>query len=149
MRVRVAIAVLIAGVTGQSAWALPKSCAGMKLSRYIAEREADGNLGVRERAVDGSMSPDELRCLADQGHRRAMFELGRRYEEGEGVSVDLSKAEQFYQKAATDIPENRTIYMPPVTLGGSGRLLVLRNANASSGLDESKRRLIDIRGKHQ
>jgi TPR repeat protein len=37
---------------------------------------------------------------ADQGNANAQFNLGKRYENGEGVPKDLSKAAELYQKAA-------------------------------------------------
>jgi TonB family protein len=48
----------------------------------------------RERAVI------VLRSAADLGHAHAQYDLGRRYEKGDGMSVDLEEAMRWYQKAA-------------------------------------------------
>ena len=37
---------------------------------------------------------------ADRGQPRALFLLGECYEEGHGVTADLNRAKQYYQKAA-------------------------------------------------
>lgn len=122
----------------------PGSCNGLHMSRFIATRGPDRKLQVQERAVDPAMTPEELTCLSDQGHREAALELGRRYEDGNGVPVDLKQAERLYGKAAADVPAVVTLYRPPVNLGGSGAVFMLSNPNASFGLIEAKERLSRI-----
>ncbi|WP_404338980.1 tetratricopeptide repeat protein [Sphingomonas sp. MMS12-HWE2-04] len=70
-----------------------------------------------------------------------MLELGKRYEEGLGVSQDPSRAAALYLKAATAIPATTPIYSPPVRRGGSGRVMFLTNPHAGPGLAEAKYRL--------
>jgi TonB family protein len=41
-----------------------------------------------------------LRSAADLGHPHAQFDLGRRYEKGEGMKADIEEALRWYQKAA-------------------------------------------------
>jgi TonB family protein len=46
---------------------------------------------------DGLMA---LRRAADSGQPNAQFELGRRYEKGDGMDADLGEAMRWYEKAA-------------------------------------------------
>lgn len=82
-----------------------------------------------------------LHCLADQGAQDAQLQLARRYETGDGVAPDPGRAARLYRRAATTIPPATAVYSPPVRLGGSGQVMLLRNPNARPGLAEAKYRL--------
>ena len=43
---------------------------------------------------------EELRLLAEQGDAKAQFNLALRYKKGKDVEIDLSKAVEWYAKAA-------------------------------------------------
>ena len=91
-----------------------------------------------------------LQCEADRGARWAQTELGRRYENGDGVAQSDARAAVLFSLAASTAPTTTQVYAPPVTLGGRGQVLILPNPNASSGDPEAQYRLgrmyIDGRG---
>lgn len=90
----------------------------------------------------------ELRALATRaagGDKRAQLELGIRYEEGRGVAPDWRRAERLYRMAATSSGGTTMIYVPPVTRGGSGRVMPVSSGPRISGLQEARERLERLR----
>lgn len=85
---------------------------GMSRLRHDLARDADkGNVAARyqlslvlsinaqndaERELAGTL----LRSAAELGHPHAQFDLGQRYEKGNGVKADMEEALRWYQKAA-------------------------------------------------
>jgi hypothetical protein len=53
-----------------------------------------------------------LASRAKAGSKHAQLELGIRYEEGDGVPVDLEQARKLYEQAASDTQLQQTIYVP-------------------------------------
>src|SRR5688500_17678466 len=60
-------------------------------------------------SIDRS-STDGLICRAENGDRLAQLELGKRFETGRGVQVDLKKALKLYRFAAAAVPPRTAIY---------------------------------------
>lgn len=42
----------------------------------------------------------DIKALADEGHSNAQYKLGIMYEKGQGVDQDMTKAVEWYTKAA-------------------------------------------------
>lgn len=82
-----------------------------------------------------------LTCRAGRGDKAAQLELAKRFEMGNGVSVDLERAANLYRSAASAIPAKTAIYSPPVKVGGSGSIFLYDNPNATGGLAEARYRL--------
>lgn len=58
-------------------------------------------------------------------NKRAQLELGKRYEEGRGLTQDFSKARKYYRMAARDLTRGRPILLPgrdpsPLSFGEVG-----------------------------
>jgi TPR repeat protein len=70
-----------------------------------------------------------------------MVELARALEMGDGVVRDDVRAAALYEKTAQDRPAFTSIYAPPVRLGGSGRVIMIPNADGGPGDAETKYRL--------
>ena len=64
----------------------------------LASLPAPAQSDVTEIPVEAG--PVALRDAAASGDAKAMFEIGNRYAEGQGVSEDLAKAAEWYTKAA-------------------------------------------------
>lgn len=82
-----------------------------------------------------------LQCRAWSGEKLAQLELGRRFETGDGVAVDLKQAAHFYRVAAQDISGTTYVYSPPVGKRGRSMVLPLRTGIDQPGLAEAKYRL--------
>lgn len=93
-------------------------------------------------------NPDEaLRGLARRaaaGDKRAQLALGIRFETGDGVPVDLRRAERLYRLAAATSGDVRDVYFPSVFMKTPGKLLRRREA-PRFGLPEAQVRLEALR----
>lgn len=86
----------------------------------------------------------ELQALAmraQAGDKQAQLDLGIAYEEGRGVTVDLSKARKLYTLASADSGGTTWVYVPPVRAGEAGRVTPVNLGVRQSGLVEAKVRL--------
>ncbi|MBK2451742.1 tetratricopeptide repeat protein [Escherichia coli] len=79
-------------------------------------------------------------CDSDRGNSVSQLELGKRYESGRGVEVDLKKAAELYRSAAISSDGRFTTYSPPATLGGTGQVTTF-NGSPRVGLPEARYRL--------
>ena len=89
---------------------------------------------------------EALRVLADRasaGDKRAQLALGIRFETGEGVPVDLRRAERLYRLAAATT-HLRDAYYPSVFIKTPGKL-VRRYERPRYGLPEAQARLDALR----
>ncbi|WP_363827338.1 SEL1-like repeat protein [Sphingobium sp. LMC3-1-1.1] len=82
----------------------------------------------------------DLAQRASGGNRQAQLELGIRYEEGQGLPVDLERARKLYTMAASDSGGTMWIYSPSPGGGSPARVLPV-DRPVVHGLDEAKRRL--------
>ena len=80
-----------------------------------------------------------LAALAWSGNRHAMLELGKRFEYGRGVSVDIDKARDLYRGASITTGGTTFVYAPPVG-EGYGTVIPI-NTPLVRGLPEAERRL--------
>lgn len=97
-------------------------------------------------------APAEIQALARAaaaGNKQAQLDLGIRYEEGNGVPRDLKRAERLYRRAASDTGGTTYVYTPPVGKHGKGMVLPMNKGPVMPGLEEAKRRLIDLQGRQQ
>lgn len=134
--------VLVAGAASAlgACATVPQSCRGLPPGGPATLTLPSGrNVVVPARVAQADVA--ELRCGADQGLLEAQVALGRRYESGDGVPLDVARAAELYKRAAAAVPSNTAIYSPPVKLGGSGRVLLVPNANAGPGSAEAQYRL--------
>lgn len=93
-------------------------------------------------------APSELQALAVQAHagdKQAQFELGTRFENGEGVSRDMAKAKVLYRRAASDGGGPLQVYSPPVSGSDTGRIVTIDQGPRTSGLLKAKERLAALR----
>lgn len=79
-------------------------------------------------------------CDSGRGNSFAQLELGKRYEYGRGVELDLRKAAELYRSAAISSNGRFTTYSPPATLGGVGQVTTFKGA-PRVGLPEAVYRL--------
>lgn len=97
-------------------------------------------VSIEPAIVGARLSVAQLQCAADRGDQRAALELGRAYEDGEGVSRDLARAAELYRMAAQPRAGSTQVYAPPVRLGGTGTILTLP-ADGTRGEAEAQYRL--------
>ena len=79
-------------------------------------------------------------CRADAGDKTAQLQLGKRYEEGIGVTRDPSRAASLYRAAATANPGTIYVYTPPVGYA-PGTVIPVNTGPAQPGLPEAQYRL--------
>ena len=95
---------------------------------------------------NGNTAP-EIQALAKRakmGDKWAQLELGRRFEEGNGVPVDKRRATHFYRRAASDSRETIWVYSPPPGNGAPGRVVPVEKGVTEFGLEEARQRLSEI-----
>lgn len=109
-----------------------------------------GCSGTADRYQGISLTADnqdeELRALATlaaAGHKRAQLLLGIRFETGDGVPIDLRRAERLYRMAATTTGRGDAYY-PSVRMKTPGRLMRTYDV-PRSGLPEARARLEALR----
>lgn len=91
----------------------------------------------------------ELQKAANQGVKRAQFELGRRYEEGSGVERDRSKARKWYKKAARDSVDRNFVYSGPVGNEQHGRAIEVGQPKVRPGMPAAALRLKNLERDHE
>jgi TPR repeat protein len=95
-------------VTGYGIPQCKPSAAALDLRNRAMRGDADAqyDLGDNYRWGSGAVPRDLrkaaewFRMAANQGHARSQYQLGKCYEEGEGVEKDRTKAIEWYRKAA-------------------------------------------------
>ena len=130
---------------------MPVSPLSLRLAAAAAALIAlSGCTGTADRYQGISLSADnqdaELRALAAlaaAGHKRAQLALGIRFETGDGVPVDLRRAERLYRLAATTTGRG-DVYYPSVRMKTAGRLMQTYEV-PRSGLPEAQARLDALR----
>jgi len=95
--------------------------------------------------VGASASVKALQCVAAAGDPRASLELGERYERGDGVAMDLSKAERLYLLAAKGNSGMSSLYVPSSTDGRYGTVITTRTGPERTGLPEAWSALAQLR----
>ena len=97
----------------------------------------------------GAAEPElqQLARRAQFGDKRAQLELGKRYEEGRGLAVNLSRAGRLFAKAAAPGAGNSFIYVPGFGRGGGGAVVPTYQAKRLSGLPEARERLEALEGR--
>jgi TPR repeat protein len=136
-----ALILLAAGLVAGCATRPPPSCAGLEPVRALVTKSPDGTRTFTPVYPPGEDRIARLNCEADRGDTAAARELAERYERGIGVPPDQIRAAALYSRAAAEVPGFTQVYAPPVTLGGSGSVLVLPNPNATRGDAEAQYRL--------
>ncbi|MEN7536461.1 SEL1-like repeat protein [Aurantiacibacter flavus] len=76
----------------------------------------------------------DTEAAAKRGDKIAQYELGRRYEEGDGVDRDLERALRWYTRAAKSTASETSVYSGPVGSERHGRAIGIRNPNYRVGL---------------
>jgi TPR repeat protein len=83
---------------------------------------------------------DRLTCRAASGSKQAQLRLGKAYETGSGVAIDLKRAATLYRAASRPTSGTTYVYSPGV--GKSrGQVLPLRTGPDTPGLPEATYRL--------
>jgi hypothetical protein len=91
----------------------------------------------------GAAEPD-LQALARRaaaGDKQAQLELGIRYEEGNGVPLNLGVARILYMGAAATTGGTFYFYSPPVGGMKSGNMIPVNTGVHSTGLEAARARL--------
>lgn len=78
------------------------------------------------------------------GDKQAQFELGMRYARGEGVERDCDIARKLLRQAATRTGGTIWVYSPPVTKGGSGRVIPIDQGPVQPGLKTAEQALMEL-----
>jgi hypothetical protein len=90
----------------------------------------------------------ELRSLArraSEGDKHAQLALGIRFETGDGVPVDLRRAERLYRMAAATTGDVRPVYFPGMRPKTQGKLLPSWFQPPRAGLPAAQARLEALR----
>lgn len=82
-----------------------------------------------------------LQKAADKGFKPAQFELGRRYEEGDGVARDIARARKWYKRAARDSVSRNFVYSGPVGSEQHGRVIEIGRPKVQPGILAASLRL--------
>ncbi|MXO65951.1 SEL1-like repeat protein [Altericroceibacterium endophyticum] len=69
----------------------------------------------------------DTEAAARRGDKHAQYELGRRYEEGDGVDRDLKLALRWYTRASKSSESQTYVYSGPVGSERHGRAIKVRN----------------------
>ncbi len=92
-----------------------KSLESIEVRAYNGDSQAQYELGMTYRYEWATVEKSDreaalwFREAADAGHAESQFELGLMYEFGEGVPLNLRRAQKLYQQAARqDLREART-----------------------------------------
>ena len=83
----------------------------------------------------------ELAVRAQGGDKQAQLDLGIRFEEGNGVPANLSRAKSLYRLAASDSGRAAWVYVPSPGNGAKAQVMSIDRGPRKLGLDEAKRRL--------
>lgn len=103
-------------------------------------------LGLDLRAPVSTRADREVRALAlasRAGDKAAQAELGRRFEDGGGVPVDLDRACRLYEGAARTTGGTIYVYQPPV--GKAAGRVVPITTPVSPGVPVAAERLATLR----
>ena len=96
--------------------------------------------GIPLAAGAGDPELQQLAARARAGDKHAQFDLGMRFEEGRGVTVDLGRAARLYRLAANSSGGPLWVYLPAV--GGSpGTVIPADLGPRRRGLAEAALRL--------
>lgn len=93
-------------------------------------------------------APLELQELAQRariGDQQAQLDLGIRFEEGKGVSVDKKHATRLYRQAASNYGGTIWVYSPSPGNGAPARVIPMENGATQFGLEEARQRLSAIK----
>jgi hypothetical protein len=123
-----------AAVASLGAFAALAACSTTP-ERYQGISLADENVDERLRALAG---------LAAGGNKEAQLALGIRFETGDGLPVDLRRAERLYRLAATDTGDVRDVYFPSLHMKAPGKVLPTYRP-PRFGLPEAQARLEALR----
>lgn len=82
-----------------------------------------------------------LAAAAKDGDKRAQLELGKRFESGNGVPVDIRQAIKLYRLASKTDGGPVWIYVPSPGNGVSGQVQMRDDRPISTGLEEARKRL--------
>lgn len=124
---------------GQASGSSTTLCQQLMIAILTPERNAEALSSVPLNIVER---------LAKDGFSVAQYELGKRFETGEGVQRDIDKAEQLYERAARDHKEERSFYTPGVG-GAPGSTTTVPIDPVQKGLPEAKARLDSLRSAKQ
>lgn len=82
-----------------------------------------------------------LKCASASGDKRALLELGKRYEAGDGIPKNEAQAARLYRSAAQPTPDVLYVYSPPVGRESAGRVIPVTTGRGAPGLPEAQYRL--------
>jgi hypothetical protein len=83
-----------------------------------------------------------LAAGAQAGDKHAQLELGERFEAGQGVPADRSRAIRLYRMAASDSGGTLWVYSPSPGGGAPARVIAIDRGLEKSGLPEARDRFL-------
>lgn len=99
------------------------------------------NAGVPLVAASANPAVHGLAVRARAGDKQAQFDLGMRFETGDGVEQSWTQAMKLYRTAAHDEPGTQWPYMPSPGGGAPAMVIPVKTGVPRQGLDAAKRRL--------
>lgn len=115
--------------------------AGILLALQVPSAMAgDANLAIWS---DGSLQA--ILAAAKRGDKYAQYELGRRYEEGDGVNQDLALALRWYMRASKSEETQIFVYSGPVGSERHGRAIKVLKPGNRVGLPAAAFRIDALR----
>lgn len=128
-----AIAIVLAGLLFGSC-TRQEACPGPSPGPGVA-----GHVDARASDLLATRTLADLSCWAESNNEMAQYALGKAYENGIGVSADREAALRYYRAAATTIPDQTFVYVPPVGEKTSGRVMPVNTGKGRTGLSEAKK----------
>ena len=104
-------------------------------------------MGLDLRTPPGNRGIEQIQRLArtaQAGSKAAQLELGRMFEDGNGVPEDADRACRLYEAAGATTGGTIYVYSPPVGKGGSGRVIPITTP-VVQGLPVARERLQSLR----
>lgn len=101
-----------------------------------------GHLDIDRSTLAPALYP--LAERAELGDKQAQFDLGMRYANGDGVPLDCSSARRLLRLAASQSGGTLRVYSPPVTNGGSGRVIPIDRGPVRPGLQTAEDALMKL-----
>ncbi len=93
-------------------------------------------MGLDTAALDTSTRASVERARI--GDKQAQYQLGLQFARGDGLPQDCGKARKLFRQAASKLGRTIWVYSPPVTKGGSGRVIPIDSGPVRAGLPAVK-----------
>lgn len=119
----------------------PRFCLAGAMAVLLSACVGNSYMGIP--LVSGQANPElqQLAARARAGDKQAQFELGIRFEQGNGVPQDKARAIKLYEQAASDSGGTMWVYSPSPGGGAPARVMPVDKGAREPGLEEAKKKL--------